>query len=160
MRKYGIQVSFEGYVLLLQQPLNTLWGKMPPRPFAILIRQSWIINMCGPKPIVSPQLVFSSQKRLKQYVCYNRLDNLTHGLRTPNHGLRIPSEEIGFTTRPKIKSQSKNFRYGRSKFCLPHQPKVSDFFDLCLHWVSVVRAPNESINRGYLKKWADVADKI
>ena len=133
MRKYGIQVSFEGYVLLLQQPLNTLWGKMPPRPSAILIRQSWIINMCGPKPIVSPQLVFSSQKRLKQYVCYNRLDNLTHGLRTP-------SEEIGFTARPKIKSQSKIFRYGRSIFCLPHRPKISDFFDLCLHWVSVVRA--------------------
>ena len=28
------------------------------------------------------------------------------------------------------------FRYGRSIFCLPHQ---SNFFDLCLHWVSVVR---------------------
>ena len=111
MRKYGIQLSFEGYVLLLQQPLNTLWGKMPPRPFAILIRQSWIINMCGPKPIVSPQLVFSSQKRLKQYVCYNRLDNLTHGLRTPNHGLRTPSEEIGFTARPKIKSQSQKANF-------------------------------------------------
>ena len=35
---------------------------------------------------------------------------------------------------------SKIFRYGRSIFCLPHQPKISDFFDLCLHWVSVVRA--------------------
>ena len=27
----------------------------------------------------------------------------------------------------------------RSIFCLPHQPKFSDFSDLCLHWVSVVR---------------------
>ena len=35
---------------------------------------------------------------------------------------------------------SKIFRYGRSILCLPHQPKISDFFDLCLHWVSVVRA--------------------
>ena len=25
------------------------------------------------------------------------------------------------------------------KFCLPDLPKFSDFFDLCLHWVSVVR---------------------
>ena len=28
---------------------------------------------------------------------------------------------------------------GQSIFCLPFGPKVSDFFDLCLHWVSVVR---------------------
>ena len=27
---------------------------------------------------------------------------------------------------------------GQSIFCLPHQPKISDFFDLFLHWVSVV----------------------
>ena len=55
------------------------------------------------------------------------------------HGLRTPSEEIAFTAQPKIKSQSQIFRYGRSKFCLPQRPKFSDFFDLCLHWVSVVR---------------------
>ena len=28
-------------------------------------------------------------------------------------------------------------------FYLPHRPKFSDFFDLCLHWVSVVRAYTE-----------------
>ena len=50
------------------------------------------------------------------------------------------SEEIAFTARPKIKSQSQIFRYCRSIFCLPHRPKFSDFFNLCLHWVSVVRA--------------------
>ena len=55
------------------------------------------------------------------------------------HGLRTPSEEITFTARPKIKSQSQIFRYGWSIFCLPYRPKISDFFDLCLHWVSVVR---------------------
>ena len=54
-----------------------------------------------------------------------------------DHGLRTPREEIAFTARPKIHSQI--FRYGRSIFCLPHRPKFSDFFDLCLHWVSVVR---------------------
>ena len=32
------------------------------------------------------------------------------------------------------------FRYGRNIFCLPHLPNFSDIFDLCLHWVSVVRA--------------------
>ena len=39
--------------------------------------------------------------------------------------------------RPKIQSQI--FRYSRSIFCLPHRPNFSDFFDFCLHWVSVVR---------------------
>ena len=28
----------------------------------------------------------------------------------------------------------------RSIFCLPYRPKFSDFFDLHLHWLSVVRA--------------------
>ena len=55
------------------------------------------------------------------------------------HELRTPSEEIAFTALPKIKSQSQIFRYSRSIFCLPHRPKFSDFSDLCLHWVSVVR---------------------
>ena len=54
------------------------------------------------------------------------------------HGLRTPGEDIAFTARPKIKSQSQIFRYGQSIFCLPHQPKIPDFFDLCLSWVSVV----------------------
>ena len=55
------------------------------------------------------------------------------------HGLWTPREEIAFTARPKIQSQSQIFRYGRSIFCLPHRPNFSDIFDLCLHWVSVVR---------------------
>ena len=55
------------------------------------------------------------------------------------HGLRTPGEEIAFTARPKIQSQSQIFRYGGSIFCLPHRPNFSDIFDLCLHWVSVVR---------------------
>jgi hypothetical protein len=56
------------------------------------------------------------------------------------HGLRTPGEEIAFTARPEIKSQSQIYRYGRSIFCLPHRPKISVFlFFLCLHWVSVVR---------------------
>ena len=56
-----------------------------------------------------------------------------------HHGLRMPREEIAFTARPKIHSHSQIFRYGRSIFCLPHRPNFSDIFDLCLHWVSVVR---------------------
>ena len=55
------------------------------------------------------------------------------------HGVRTPREEIAFTARPKIQSQSQIFRYGRSIFCLPHRPNISDIFDLCLHWLSVVR---------------------
>jgi hypothetical protein len=55
------------------------------------------------------------------------------------HGLRMPGEEIAFTARPKINSHSQIIRYGQSKFCLSHMPKFSDFFNLCLHWVFVVR---------------------
>ena len=42
----------------------------------------------------------------------------------------------------EIQSQSQIFRYGRNIFCLPHRPNFSDIFDLCLHWVSVVRGLN------------------
>ena len=69
------------------------------------------------------------------YPLLNWCMQLYHG----NHGLRTLGEEIDFTARPKIHSHSQIFRYGRSIFCLPHRPKFSDFFDLCLHWVSVVR---------------------
>ena len=55
------------------------------------------------------------------------------------HGLRTLGEEIAFTTRPKIHYPSQIFRYRQSLFCLPHGLKFSDVFDLCLHWVSVVR---------------------
>ena len=54
------------------------------------------------------------------------------------HGLWTPGEEIAPTARLKIKSQCQISRYGRSIFCLHHRPNFSDFFDLCLHWVSVV----------------------
>ena len=69
------------------------------------------------------------------------LDNI-HCLKyVENYELRTPRKEIAFTARPKIQSQSQIFRYGRSIFCLPRRPKFSDFFDLCLHWVSVVPCP-------------------
>ena len=68
------------------------------------------------------------------------------------HGIWTPKEEIASTARRKIQSQSQIFKYGRSIFCLPHQPKFTDFFDLFLHWVSVVRAPIHSVtvSRFYL----------
>ena len=43
-------------------------------------------------------------------------------------GLQTPREEIVFTTRPKIKSQSQSLRYSQNIFCLPDQPNFSDFF--------------------------------
>ena len=63
------------------------------------------------------------------------------------HGLRTPREEIAFTAQPKIQSQSQIFRYGQSIFCLSHRPNFSDIFDLCLHWVSVVREWNPLISK-------------
>ena len=70
-------------------------------------------------------------------------------LLTVIHGLRTPGEEIAFTARPKINSHSQIFRYGRSIFCLPHGPKISDFFDLCLHWLSVVRTYVNEIQKRF-----------
>ena len=61
------------------------------------------------------------------------------------HGLRTPREEIAFTARPKFALHSQIFRYGGSIFCLPHRPIFSDIFDLCLHWVSVVRGPDHQL---------------
>ena len=61
-----------------------------------------------------------------------------------DHGLRTPREKIASTARPKIHSHSQIFKYGQSIFCLPHRPKFSDFFfDFCLHWVAVVREPDQ-----------------
>ena len=56
------------------------------------------------------------------------------------HGLWTLGDEIAFAAWLEIHSHSQIFRHGRSIFCLPHRSKFSDFFDLCLHWVSVVRA--------------------
>ena len=60
-----------------------------------------------------------------------------------DHGLRTLRDKMTFTARPKIQSQSQIFRYCRSIFCLPHRPNFSDIFDLCLHWVSVVRGETQ-----------------
>ena len=68
-----------------------------------------------------------------------RKKNQLHFSHGQGHELRTLGEEIAFTERPKIHSHSQTFRSGWSIFCLPHRPKFSDFFDLCLHWVSVVR---------------------
>ena len=65
--------------------------------------------------------------------------------------LRTPREEIAFCVWPKIQSQSQIARYGRSIFCLRHPPNFSDTFDLCLHWVSVVRGKN---NQKFMMLWA------
>ena len=55
-------------------------------------------------------------------------------------GLLTLSEEIAFTAQPKINWHTHIFKFCQSIFCLPHSPKFSDLFDLCLHWVSVTMA--------------------
>ena len=44
-----------------------------------------------------------------------------------------------------------NFRYGQSIFHLPHRPKFSDLFDLCRHWVTVVRGMNPICTPNFLE---------
>ena len=64
------------------------------------------------------------------------------------HGQGTPREAIAFTALPKINSQSQIFRYDRSIFCLPHRPKFSDTFDLCLHWViKITRAAKANLSQ-------------
>jgi hypothetical protein len=77
------------------------------------------VNFCAIKDFGINELLFST-------------------LQLYNAWLRTSGEEIAFSTLPKIHSHSQIFRYGQSIFCLPYRPKFSDFFDLCLHWVSVV----------------------
>ena len=89
-----------------------------------------------------PCLVFEATKTIfmKTYFYCRKQNTSFESPRHMNHGLPTPGEEIAFTTaRPKFKSQSQIIRYHRSIFCLPHWPKCIDIFDLCLHWVSVVR---------------------
>ena len=64
----------------------------------------------------------------------NQFFGVEHGVGSGlAHKLQTPSEEIAFTAQPKIKSQSQILSYSQSMFCLPHRPKISNFFDLCLH---------------------------
>ena len=67
-----------------------------------------------------------------------------------NDGLRIPGEEITSTAQLKIHSHSQIVRNSRNIFCLPHRPKWSDFFDICLHWVSLVRVSPYARSRSLL----------
>ena len=87
---------------------------------------------------------FKAKGQLRSYCQIYILcqDRVPRPLQPTGHGLRTPDEEIAFTARPKIKSQSQIYRHGQSIFCLPHRPKISGFFELCLHWVSVVRESN------------------
>ena len=107
------------------------------------VKQEWLRN------VLVPLYPLSLQKRLHTGASHNSTANLQSlfscclGL---CHGLRTPREEIAFTALPKIQSQSQIFIYGRSIFCLPHRAKFSDFFDLCLHRVSIVRAHSPTKN--------------
>ena len=75
----------------------------------------------------------------------------SHAIHIVAHRLRTPVEEIAFTSRLKINYHSQIFRCGRSIFCLPHRSKFSDFFDLCFHWVSVVRVPDNQLSVAFLR---------
>ena len=101
-----------------------------------LVKNKWVINLLKPHLLLDTYLG-----------CRPGILNIH------NHGLRTPSEEIAFTARPKIHSQSQIFGYGWSIFCLPHRPKFSDFFDLCLHWVSVVRDVDANANFHSYMTW-------
>ena len=77
--------------------------------------------------------------RFIAYICVLRMISFT------DYGR--PVRISPFTAQPKINSHSQIFRYGPSIFCLPDRPNFSEIFDLCLHWVSVVRDIIDSPSR-------------
>ena len=101
-----------------------------------------IFGTCNLSTIFDPPFQSISNHNFTSLYCKSSMKTVQRYVQI--HGLRTPGEENAFTARPKINSQSQVFRYGRSIFCLPHRPKFSDFFDLCLHLVSVVRAISQS----------------
>ena len=128
-----------------------MWGKLFKidrifRPeelyITIYIKNTYWLTACwgehySKKKCYKPIIPSKHIKRAS--AVYRPAGNLTLFLLWSNHGLRTPREEIAFTARPNIQSQSQIFRYGQSIFCLPHWPHFSDIFYLCLNWVSVVR---------------------
>ena len=53
---------------------------------------------------------------------------------------------------PKSTPTAKFLGTAEAYFCLPHQLKFSDFFDLCLHWVSIVRDLAHLCANGFKEK--------
>ena len=104
-----------------------------------------VTGLCSLSIIVRWVMEFLTWGKVEKILSSNNMFSYT-----VSHGLRTPREDIAFTARPKIQSQSQIFRYGGSIFCLPHRPNFSDIFYLCLHWVSVVRGwvPSQLWNGG------------
>ena len=59
-------------------------------------------------------------------------------------------EEIAFTARPKIKSQSQIDRYGQRIFCLPHRPKIQISLICAFIWClqSVIESIGQHLTPG------------
>ena len=134
--------KFDAYVLwsLTKSVQNWIVDRSTARDFMVikdkslyLLRFLWLYNDVSWQII---KLTFSKTHKYFPSNLINIIKQSPFSLHTRNY--RPPSEEIIFTARPKINSHSQIFRYGRRIFCLPHRPKFSDIFDLCLHWVSVV----------------------
>ena len=76
--------------------------------------------------LLSFQFFFNQKISLFKFV-FNLISCNTRNI-SYNDGQRKPGEEIALTAWLKIKSQSQVLRYGQSIFCLPHRPRISDFF--------------------------------
>ena len=61
------------------------------------------------KAYVSDRAIYTRRVKRQYGICWLKKElSMVHG----THGLRMPREEIAFTARPKIQSQSQIFRYG------------------------------------------------
>ena len=82
---------------------------------------------CKKNRVYSEPLVISFIIQIMDYGCPVRKLSLLHGWKS------TPSTKFLGTAEAYFVCHIGN---------LPHQPKFSDFFDLCLHWLSIVHDPD------------------
>ena len=95
-----------------RKPTGHFWTPPPPPPLGLILvwnssffKKDIIPMWPAYSPIDSP-LHITQEEAYMHYIFLQACFSFSHGLRTP-------SEEIVFTARPKIQSQSQIFRYGQ-----------------------------------------------
>ena len=93
--------------------------------------------------------MFFKTRNLSNIIKKEKLRGLKLETSPFSHGLRMPGELITFTARPKIKSQSQILSTAEAYFVC-HIGSIFQISDVCLHWVFVVRVPNDYTYKAFL----------
>ena len=119
-------------------PLKT-W-KNCPQKLLIIGPQSFFFSIAN-RPKISPNLIFCSIKMFPcatsiQWLWVHKYEPYLYVLSTD---YERPERKWPSLHCRKLNPNPKFLGMAEAYFCLPHRPNFSDFFDLCRHWVSVVR---------------------